>query len=55
MPRNSTTDYEEAKENIITGIKSCIQYWCNWHASFSEWRQALTSQFMKKLAIFQPN
>ena len=46
---NKADDYEKAKESISTGIKSCIQSWCNKHgvttSSFSEW---------KNIAMFQP-
>ena len=32
---NRTADYEKAYENIITGIKLCIQSWCDKHGVFS--------------------
>ena len=37
--------YQKTKESIVTGIKACIQSWCNKNGitttSFSEWKEAV--------------
>ena len=47
-------DYQKAKERIITGIRSCIQSWCNKHcvstASYFEWKEAVMVAIDEKIS-----
>ena len=42
--KNRTTNYQKAKESIITGIKSCIESWCDKYgatkSSYFDWKKS---------------
>ena len=42
--KNRTTNYQKAKESIITGVKPCIESWCDKHdatkSSYFDWKKS---------------